>query len=260
MALLETYSEERAPVIAEMLSLSSSLHNLAFGKPIGSTLDSAAGGAAGREKREVDNSEVMRRSKTLLQLGVNYRWSPVVLEAREAVNSEDMTRDPYGQDSDRLRAGDRAPDAKLSVVCLGSGATQQSVQPTTLHSFVDMRKHVILVFTSSTAALEHVGEQLKNIISAYVDSGLASLALVLPKTAEVSAPMPSAVAELAKGGLLHLLVDEEAETRRVYDLAVVDEEATYVVVRPDSVIGAFSGEVAGVRKYFDVLKAGGNRS
>lgn len=256
MGLMETYSEERVPVIAEMLSLSSALHFKAFGKPGASALDGAVGGAASRENRQVDNAEIMRRPKTLLQLGVNYRWSPVVLETRSAsitASSDDVKKDPYGEGSDKLRAGDRAPDAKMSVVRL----TDRTTQPTTLHHHFNMLKHALFVFTSSTAALERVGEELKTVVPDFVDSGLTSLEIILPKATEISAPLPSPVADLANNEKLALLIDEEAEARRVYDLSYVDDEVTYVAIRPDGVVGAFSGGVLGMQRYFETLILGG---
>ncbi|KAF8891790.1 FAD binding domain-containing protein [Infundibulicybe gibba] len=105
-SLLDTYTEERIPVIAEMLGVTTELLKKTF-------------------KKEHDQS-AWDRTGCLLQLGVNYRWSSIVVDeqSKDYIPSGDDTNgdqkqvvqfddvDPYGKRTDgRLRAGDRAPDA-----------------------------------------------------------------------------------------------------------------------------------------------------
>ncbi len=81
--LLDSYQEERLPVAAWMLGVTSKLHKTALGT------------------QDKDH----RRGPETLQLGINYRESSLAREARETAGN--------------LRAGDRAPDAPCH---LASGA------------------------------------------------------------------------------------------------------------------------------------------
>ena len=234
-----------------MLNLSSNIHYLAFGKPVGSTLDGAIGGSSEEEKKEVTNMDLMYRSKTLLQLGVNYRWSPIVLETRAGASTE-TKKDPYGQETAKLRAGDRAPDAPITLI-----ASAAAPQDSTLHKLLDMRRHVVLVFVPAADALAQVGRELEAIRD-LVDAGVAGVAVVLPQDTEPSVvAAKSTPLEGTTAVEVQLLVDKDAEARRVYDLNASAAAVTYIVVRPDGVVGAFSGDAAGVRRYFEVLKTGG---
>jgi 2-polyprenyl-6-methoxyphenol hydroxylase-like FAD-dependent oxidoreductase len=79
--LLETYEQERLPVAAALLQFVVQMHKDWLGKA--------------RDKEEPRKGEHM-------QLGLNYRGGPLSVDARGAV-AEDVTR-----------AGDRAPDARLT--------------------------------------------------------------------------------------------------------------------------------------------------
>lgn len=74
-ALLDTYEEERLPVAAQMLGITSKLHR-----------ESLSG-----------STGVQKRGPETLQLGINYRGCSLAVECRDAPGD--------------LRAGDRAPDA-----------------------------------------------------------------------------------------------------------------------------------------------------
>ncbi|EKM59579.1 uncharacterized protein PHACADRAFT_205796 [Phanerochaete carnosa HHB-10118-sp] len=250
MELLNTYNEERVPVIAEMLNLSSNIHYLAFGKPAKSALDGALGGEAAAEEKQATNQDVMHRPKVLLQLGVNCRWSPIVLETR-ADASASGAKDPYGQETARLRAGDRAPNALVTSVHLA--ATPES---TTLHKLFDMHRHIVMVFVPGVNALGRLLKELEDIHD-LLDAEAVRVVAILPKGTDHSSSLSRQLSEDVTAGKVQLLVDKDAEVRRVYDLDAVGAAFTYVVVRPDGVIGSFAGDVSGVRKYFEVLKAGG---
>jgi 2-polyprenyl-6-methoxyphenol hydroxylase-like FAD-dependent oxidoreductase len=77
-ALLDSYQEERFPVAAEVLGISTGLHHA----------DRGAGGET-----------QVRRGRVTDQLGIGYRTGPLTVEARESLAE------------DALHAGDRAPDA-----------------------------------------------------------------------------------------------------------------------------------------------------
>ncbi|KAI0726815.1 monooxygenase [Fomitopsis betulina] len=90
-SLLDTYTEERVPVIAEMLNKSSGLFN-----------NFAKSQATGAERQAA-----WRRGGDLHRFGVHRRWSYVVLDERSA--KEDKPFDPYGRTrtpEDVVRAGE----------------------------------------------------------------------------------------------------------------------------------------------------------
>ncbi|EKM59580.1 uncharacterized protein PHACADRAFT_205797 [Phanerochaete carnosa HHB-10118-sp] len=236
MELLNTYNEERVPVIAEMLNLSSNIHYLAFGKPAKSALDGALGGEAAAEEKQATNQDVMHRPKVL-----------------HATGRKLGAKDPYGQETARLRAGDRAPNALVTSVHLA--ATPES---TTLHKLFDMHRHIVMVFVPGVNALGRLLKELEDIHD-LLDAEAARVVAILPQFADHSSSLSRQLSEDVTAGKVQLLVDKDAEVRRVYDLNAVGMAFTYVVVRPDGVIGSFAGDVSGVRKYFKVLKAGGRR-
>ena len=99
MSLLDTYEQERIPVIREMLRMTSNLAQLVF---------------------KVGDDSAWNRPLSGRQLGVHYRWSSIVLdELREGEGElvlESTSIEPedvYGSESTggRIHAGDRAPDA-----------------------------------------------------------------------------------------------------------------------------------------------------
>lgn len=250
--LLDTYSEERVPVIAEMLNLSSQIHHMAFGKPAKSALDGAMGGASEANTKEVTNEDVMRRPKALLQLGVNYRWSPIILETRTDASAENK-RDPYGQETEKLRAGDRAPDAPVTLLDPVSGP-----QESTLHKLFDMRRHVVVVFVHATDAPAGLLKEIKGLDD-FAGGEASRIAVLLPKGTALPADTERQLLEGISAARAQLLVDKDAEARRVYDLDAAEAGFTYVVVRPDGVVGSFADDASGARRYFEVLKVGGRR-
>lgn len=128
--MLDTYTEERLPVIAEMLKKSSGLFN-----------NSARSEATGADKQSS-----WRRGGELHQFGVHCRWSSIVLDERTP--KEDEPVDPYGRNhspTDVVRAGERAPDAP-GLAILGA-ATPET---TTLFKLFDVSRHTVLIFSDGT--------------------------------------------------------------------------------------------------------------
>lgn len=112
-SLLQTYSDERLPVIKDMLERTTKILTYTF-----------------KDK----TTEIWNKSGGLLQLGVNCRWSLIILDERKLAeeaedadfedfnfgNTEetplDGVIDSYGTCAEGiLRAGDRAPDASELV-------------------------------------------------------------------------------------------------------------------------------------------------
>lgn len=127
-SLLDSYSQERIPVIAAMLDKTSELLTKTF-KPGGG--DGLTGWVRGYELR---------------QLGVNYRASPVIVD--ETPIGEEETIDPYRSGNDStIRGGDRAPDAPGLVFA------SDSTCKTSLFDVFGSSFHTVLVFSDENAAV-----------------------------------------------------------------------------------------------------------
>ncbi|SJL13731.1 uncharacterized protein ARMOST_17179 [Armillaria ostoyae] len=126
-SLLDSYSQERIPVIAAMLDKTSELLTKTF-KPGG---DGQAGWVRGYELR---------------QLGVNYRASPVIVDETPVDVQE--TVDPYRSGNDgTIQGGDRAPDAPGLVF------VDDSSRKTSLFDVFGSSYHTVLVFSDESAAV-----------------------------------------------------------------------------------------------------------
>ncbi|SJL13735.1 uncharacterized protein ARMOST_17183 [Armillaria ostoyae] len=129
--LLDTYSQERIPVIAAMLDKTTELHNKTF-----------AGGAA--------SSEGWRRGPELYQFGVNYRGSPIVIDQEGTPESVDPYRSGEGG---ALRAGDRAPDAP--------GLVSSQGEKTCLFDIFRTSYHTVLIFPGADLEVKGILDVLK---------------------------------------------------------------------------------------------------
>ncbi|PBK99860.1 hypothetical protein ARMGADRAFT_1074700 [Armillaria gallica] len=126
-SLLDSYSQERIPVIAAMLDKTSELLTKTF-KP---GRDGQAGWVRGYELR---------------QLGVNYRVSPVIVDETPVEGEE--TVDPYRSGNDgTIRGGDRAPDAPGLVF------VNDSSHKTSLFDVFGSSYHTVLIFSDKNTAV-----------------------------------------------------------------------------------------------------------
>ena len=206
-SLLESYTKERLPVIAAMLSKTTNL------------------------LEKMHRQEGWKRGAELLQLGVNYRASSIIVdESPSATPDEEI--DPYrsGDAGSTLRAGDRAPDAPAILSVHGPGA----------HRLFDVFKpdrHTVLVFD---AALQR---EVVKAVKGY-PTGTIMTAAVIPagSTFEHSSGVPDYIFHDMKG-YAHKYYQTEA------DLKVV-------IVRPDMFIGAIVGGTEGIKIYFDGIFSG----
>lgn len=164
-SLLDSYTTERLPVIAEMLNITTGiLHQL----------------------REASTTErAMEREKRMNMLGVNYRTSPIVVD--EFTHAEPVNA--YGVlDEGVLVAGDRGPDATELVMAAGAGTE------TRLFDVFSPTYHTVLVFgpdaASSTDVLEVLGRYPGDVIRPVI---------VLPQGSEVTT-VPQADVVVDRGG------------------------------------------------------------
>ncbi|KAG1821882.1 FAD binding domain-containing protein [Suillus subaureus] len=208
--LLETYSAERLPVISEMLGVTTSILDKAI---------SSGDGSIGR-------------SPILYMLGINCRFSTIVLD--EFMTSvEGRPINAYGVlDEGHLEAGDRAPDAP-NMLQVGRAEPDE----TTLFSLYRPWYHTMLVFAPSLVD----ATPILGALEAYNKSVVRS-AVVLPSSTSVTSVASSAN---------FVLVDREGHAYSAY---LMEAGQTKVfVIRPDGVIGAIVRGAEGVRKYFSKI-------
>ena len=130
-SLLDTYTEERLPVVAEMLDLTTKILKATIEKS-----DSEAG---------------WRRTGNLNQLGVNYRWSSIVVDQSTDSATGPDTREAHStydvEAGGLLRAGDRAPDAPGLVKV--DFDNQKSSESTRLFMLLSPTYHTLLIFAEA---------------------------------------------------------------------------------------------------------------
>ncbi|KAG1904383.1 FAD binding domain-containing protein [Suillus fuscotomentosus] len=204
-SLLETYNAERLPVISEMLEMTTTILHQAL----------------------KTDSMTAARTPILFMLGINYRFSDIVLD-EFAIPGKPINA--YGVlDEEHLEAGDRAPDAP-NLVQVGAGESDVK----TLFSLYRPWYHTVLVFAPSHAD----AAPILGALEAY-DTSVVRSAVVLPSSASVTP-----VASPADFGF----VDREGYACSAY--TVEAGQTRVFVIRPDGVIGAIVHGTEGVKKYF----------
>lgn len=180
-----------------------------------------------------DTSHV-KRDKALHQLGVNYRWSSIVVDEQPGAEEANAVSAAYGtEDPAILRAGDRAPDAP-GLVPVGGG----SDEPTALFSIFKPTRHTALLFASDLAQAKSTVEVLK----ASAPAGTVHTVLVLPKEYDASD-----VEALKATPVDAIVVDSNGHAHTYYPPAGAG--FTTIVVRPDGVVGAVVKSTDGLKTY-----------
>ncbi|TFY60193.1 hypothetical protein EVG20_g7507 [Dentipellis fragilis] len=219
-ALLDSYDAERLPVIKEMLQRTTAILNRTFDSQ-NKELPSIP------HADEEATESTWQRSSHLNQLGVHYRWSPIVideavdeLQAKDVGKAEALTSSTYiVEEGGWLHAGDRAPDAPLVDTKTGI--------VTRLFDIFGPDHHTVLIFTDG---------EVVSVLSplARFPSGFIRTIVIQSQDAA------SATAEAIDS----VLQDKEGYAYPAYRSTPV------AVVRPDGVVGALVGGAAGVEKYF----------
>ncbi|KAJ6482979.1 FAD binding domain-containing protein [Mycena vitilis] len=220
-ALLSSFDVERLPVVAQMLHATSALYT----HVVREVKDDAS------DKKEDENaSGWFRWRNTALEMyGVNYRYSPIVLEERDTGtrDREDMMARAYQgyEGMGSLCAGDRAPEAPGLV---------QDGNETSLFALFQPSKHTVLVFAPNTdASLDNIFATTKAFSKGLVQTFVINKALD-------SVQEPTG------------LVDRDGHAFSTY---LVGETTTVVVVRPDGFIGAIVADDEGLNRYFSKIFA-----
>ncbi|KAF9005951.1 pentachlorophenol 4-monooxygenase [Cyathus striatus] len=225
-SLIETYTEERIPVIAEMLNQTTKILNRTF-----------------KEKDEGP----WKTPGSLFQLGVNYRWSSIIIDERRSLeiereaeeddylrdyefDEEEEKIDSYGLDVDgRLRAGDRAPDAPGLI---DRGPRIQSKRSCRLFHIVGTSYHTVLVFPELANC-----KSVLNAISLYPKGVIRSVII-----SRRGRPIPSGW-ESAD----YLFEDHGGHA---HDMYASSDVCGVIIIRPDVMVGAIVRGPEGLHRYF----------
>jgi len=188
-------------------------------------------------KQDGSTSEkAWQRGGYLNQLGINYRWSPIVVDDRYP--REEQPEDPYGvnrHDSDIVRAGERAPDAPCLVVLRRSSSDQVEERNTTsLFSIFSLIYHTVLFFCKD---IEEVGPML-SVLRSYPASTFRST-IILPSGTHVD----------DIDGVEYILADEDGHAYASY--AVSSGSFAIVAVRPDGIVGGIMFSSQSLKQYLN---------
>ncbi|KAF9456365.1 FAD binding domain-containing protein [Collybia nuda] len=204
-SLLQTYNEERLPVISDMLKQVIGLYN--------------------RGKENSSQAEPSR-GKELMMLGINYRWSSIVVdETREpgTVSLDDLKEHSYLGWGDQLSAGDRAPDAP--------GLIDKDGHVITLFDQLNPAKHTILLFSTKNVVA------LRETVAKSTPSNACQTVFVLTQDRDVTLV-----------GDEFVVVDRDGHLGRAYPQNSNDE--TSFIIRPDGFIGGVIKSIEGLEQYF----------
>ena len=221
--LLSSFEAERLPVVAQMLSNTTELYG-----HIVSEKDEAL--------READNNRsafLQWRNKALFQLDINYRWSPIVLDARgQGGLDEDAlkARAYVGYPGEPVHAGDRVPGAP--------GLVDASGKETRLHDIFKTTLHTVLIFSPETPDAD---KQIDAVV----------------KTVQSLPEGTAQVVVLARGGVPKArdgTVGYHDSQGYAYGAYYAEEgKVTIVAVRPDTYIGAYVFEADDLKAYFSLI-------
>ena len=214
-ALLDSYQEERLPVIAEMLGKTTELFNRTT------------------ENRGDININLLGRNSDMTQLGINYRGSSIIGE--DDIRDTTLKVSGYNKDSETAACpGDRAPEVPSLIDATGTEHKHE-----TLFNIFSPSHHSVIVFTKKYE--EYSALALSSVIKRLPENTVRSV-LILPSESNVN--------EL---GVVYdkVFIDSGGHGHSYYGLP--SDQSYFVVVRPDGVVGARVHEVAGVERYFQKI-------
>ncbi|WP_420708275.1 FAD-dependent oxidoreductase [Streptomyces sp. CNS654] len=223
--LLDTYEEERLPVAARTLDLTS--------ERLRATLEAIRLSGGGLDAAITPDTT---------GLGVGYRWSSLARAHDEAPRPDETPRHAEAPRPDETprpdkapRPGDRAPDAPCVDAVTGAG--------TRLHRVFAGPHTTVLGFGPDSAAV------LREVAAAYGDAGV--------RTCRVYAPHEGG----ARSGPGTAVVDDEGHAAAAYGTEVLSDThtGTVIVVRPDHHLGlsAPADDAGSVHAYLRRLHGAG---
>jgi hypothetical protein len=218
-SLLDTYTEERIPVVAEMLDLTTKILKATIDKP--------------------NNETGWKRTGNLNQLGVNYRWSSIVVD--QSTDSGDTGRNAREAHSaynveagGLLRAGDRAPDASGLVKV--NFDNQKSSESTRLFKLLGPTYHTVLIFAEAAD------------VHATLQAATARFSKELVRTVVL---LRAGTTSVIQDATCDVFEDRDGHA---YDAYKGAEGANgIVIIRPDGVTGAIVKDMDWVERYFKII-------
>ncbi|KAF8216600.1 FAD binding domain-containing protein [Mycena galopus ATCC 62051] len=210
--LLNSYNDERLPVITEMIDKTTTLLNQTVSA-------SAIDGDTAR----------WNRGGPLLMLGINYRWSPIVVDEQDTGEEVKVPKDTYGSESHGLKAGDRAPDAPELRDIHGG---QPSVH---LFDVFDVWRHTVLIFSASPERWNTV----LAVLSRYSSASVRSAVIVASGVPGADIESPHIVLEDMQG--------------HAYSNYRFKGGCDVAIVRPDGILGAVISTPESVERYFGYI-------
>ncbi|KAJ7720565.1 FAD binding domain-containing protein [Mycena maculata] len=247
-SLLDTYTEERAPVVAAMLNqITALLKDSWVGANTKVTAPAPTHGGRAAWKHNGGG---------LLQLGVNCRWSSAVVD-EQSMDDEELEEvdELYDGEEDEeeledggaldayverpLCAGDRAPEAPGLVVLKRRGSPpdkgSEDMRTTTLFRTFCAARHTVLVFSDQANRCALIAR----LLSACPPDAV-QCAVVMRSAGRTAAVYSGMDVDL-------VLEDASGEAYRAYSLR---DGCDVVVVRPDGLVGAVVHSQDGLRRYF----------
>ncbi|KAJ7252731.1 FAD binding domain-containing protein [Mycena haematopus] len=236
-SLLQTYTEERAPVVAAMLNQITALLKESWTDKSGVSPSSPG-------------SSQWKHNGGVLQLGVNCRWSSLVVDEQEP-DDDDLPDDfDYGDEEEEeadsfdtfvdrpLSAGDRAPDAPGLVVLKRPTSdpdkTPTDARTTSLFRTFLASRHTVLIFSGQASRFTAV---------------IRLLAPLAPQTIQCVVVVRAQATTLAgQQGLADWVLEDRAG--HAYNTYALRDGCDIVVVRPDGLIGAIVRSRGGLQRYF----------
>lgn len=207
-SLLATYSEERLPVARAVLDRTTAWSKFALssrGPP----------------------------PSIFTQLGVNYRWSSIVVDEQDGSSSGEEMAAYLPESNVELRAGDRAPDAPgLKLLAKADGDSE----PTSLFAIFKPTRHTALLFDVTE-------EQAQGILDA--------LSAVPTGTFHTIAILSSEQETADRGKVNEALVDKGGHAFAAYH--PVKAGFKVFLVRPDGALAAVVKGREGVEKYLEAV-------
>ncbi|KAH7872212.1 FAD binding domain-containing protein [Lentinula edodes] len=214
-SFLSSYNEERIPVIAQMIYATTQLYT----------------------HTDSTKSGWFRWRNTALEMyGINYRFSSIVYDERDASSPDSQTALAHAytgyEGSGTLNAGDRAPEAPGII---------QGGQVTSLMDLLRHNLHTVLIFGNNYKEAQAVANVLEE-------------RYIIPIQVFAIINNSEHGMENEKMGVLH---DSEGHAHAAY-LVDGTQGLVVVIIRPDSFIGGIFKEPEGVSGYFNKICGTGN--
>jgi hypothetical protein len=212
--LLDSYSEERVPVIASMLNRTSKIMR-----------DKAAAPPA---------NGFPRFDQNLNQLGIHYAWSSIIVDDLGKVTGDETNSgevDAYTAGAE-LHAGDRAPNATGLVSVVKN-------EETSVFDLVSVSSHLGIVFILKEANVQEIASML---------DAINSIGGYLARSILVYAEKPGTVSPEAS----QAFVDRDGHAFAAYK-AQRYGSVSAAIIRPDGVVGAMISDPKSVKVYFSKI-------